>query len=45
MLSQQLFFALPSSAYSRFEIVEQFLKFVDCSDKTGFKIAQMITET
>ena len=30
---------------SRFEIAEQFLKFVDCSDKTGFKIAQMITET
>ena len=30
---------------SRFEIVERFLKFVDFSDKTGSKIAQMITET
>ena len=30
---------------SRFEIVERFLKFVDCSDKTGSAIAQMITET
>ena len=30
---------------SRFEIVERFLKFIDCSDKTGSKIAQMIAET
>ena len=30
---------------SRFEIVERLLKFVDCSDKTGSKIAQMSTET
>ena len=28
-----------------FEIVERFLKFVDCSDKTGSKIHQLITET
>ena len=28
---------------SRLEIVERFLKFVDCSDKTGSEIAQMIT--
>ena len=30
---------------SRFEMVERFLKFVHCSDKTGSEIAQMITET
>ena len=30
---------------SHFEIVERFLKFVDCSDKTGSNIAEMITET
>ena len=30
---------------SQFEIVERFLKIVDCSDKTGPEIAQMITET
>ena len=30
---------------SRFEIVERFLKFVNCSDKTGSLIAQMNTET
>ena len=30
---------------SRFEIVERFLKFLDYSDKTGSKIAQMITYT
>ena len=30
---------------SRFEIVERFLKFVDFSDKTGSKIAQIITKT
>ena len=30
---------------SRLEIVERFQKFVNCSDKTGSEIAQMITET
>ena len=30
---------------SHFEIVERFLKFVDCSGKTGSNIAEMITET
>jgi len=30
---------------SRFEMVERFLKFIDCSDKTGSQIAQIISET
>ena len=29
---------------SRFEIVERFLKFANCNDKTGSDIAQMMTE-